>query len=127
MFRDTKINYFTSNMPVSSFETDRRKFLGDNEYGTWANPASLQKEEFSNTEALRGDNIAALMHHLGILKPGQSRRLITLLGQESNLEAADPSLNAGATSKQSIRRLRNYLHFGIRIFPRCRSTRLMRR
>src|SRR5215208_3208602 len=92
MFRDTKINYFTSNMPVSSFETDRRKFLGNNEYGTWANPASLQKEEFSNTEALRGDNIAALMHHLGILEPGQSRGLITLLGQESNLAAARPSI-----------------------------------
>ena len=90
MFRDTKINYFTSNIPVSSFETDRREFLGDNEYGTWANPASLQQEEFSNTEALRGDNIAALMHHLGILEPGQSRRLITLLGQESSLEAARP-------------------------------------
>src|SRR5574338_293227 len=43
MFRDIKINYFTSNLPVSSFETDRRKFLGDNEYGTWANPASLQE------------------------------------------------------------------------------------
>jgi cellobiose phosphorylase len=90
MFRDTQINYFTSNMPVSSFETDRRKFLGENEYGTWAAPASLQKEEFSNTEALRGDNIAALMHHLGILEPDQSRRLITLLGQESSLDAARP-------------------------------------
>jgi cellobiose phosphorylase len=90
MFRDTKINFFTSNVPVSSFETDRRKFLGDNEYGTWAHPVSLQKEEFSNTEALRGHNIAALMHHLGTLAPGQSRRLITLLGQEPGPESARP-------------------------------------
>jgi len=90
MFRDTKLNYFTSNMPVSSFETDRKKFLGDNEYGTWADPVSLQDDELSNTEALRGDNIAALMHHLGTLASGQSRQLITLLGQGPNLDAARP-------------------------------------
>src|ERR1043165_7012737 len=48
MYRDTKLNYFTSNCPVSSFETDRKKFLGENEYGTWANPLSLQDMEFSN-------------------------------------------------------------------------------
>ena len=92
MFRDTKLNYFTSNMPVSSFETDRKKFLGDNEYGTWADPVSLQDDELSNTEALRGDNIAALMHHLGTLASGQSRQLITLLGQEPNLDDARPAI-----------------------------------
>ena len=94
MFRDIKVNYFTSNLPVSSFETDRRKFLGDNEYGTWANPASLQMDELSNTEALRGDNIAALMHHLGTLQPGETKRLITLLGQEVKLEDAKQSIEA---------------------------------
>jgi cellobiose phosphorylase len=87
MFRDLKINYFTSNLPASSFETDRKKFLGDNEYGTWMCP-DLWKPELSNTEANRGDNIAALMHHLGILQPGETRRLITHLGQETTLEAA---------------------------------------
>ena len=94
MFRDIKVNYFTSNLPVSSFETDRRTFLGDNEYGTWANPASLQMDELSNTEALRGDNIAALMHHLGTLQPGETKRLITLLGQEVKLEDAKQSIEA---------------------------------
>ncbi|HEY3475109.1 MAG TPA: hypothetical protein VGK56_10905, partial [Anaerolineales bacterium] len=89
MFRDSKINYFTSQLPVSSFETDRKIFLGDNEYGTWSKPVSLQSEELSNTEALRGDNIAALMHHLGTLQPGETKRLITELGQEANLEAAN--------------------------------------
>ncbi len=92
MYRDTRVNYFTSNLPVSSFETDRKKFLGDNEYGTWANPASLQSAELSNTEALRGDNIAALMHHLGRLQPGETKRLITQLGQEANLEAVRQSI-----------------------------------
>lgn len=92
MFRDIKVNYFASNLPVSSFETDRKKFLGNNEYGTWANPASLQHEELSNTEALRGDNIAALMHHLGMLQPGETKRLITQLGQEAKLEDANQSI-----------------------------------
>ncbi|HET9911015.1 MAG TPA: hypothetical protein VFQ13_03945 [Anaerolineales bacterium] len=92
MFRDIKVNYFTSNLPASSFETDRKKFLGNNEYGTWANPVSLQSAELSNTEALRGDNIAALLHHLGTLQPGETKRLITQLGQEVNLEAARQSI-----------------------------------
>src|SRR5512141_2203308 len=97
MYRDTKVNYFTSNLPASSFETDRRKFLGENEYGTWANPVSLQNAELSNTQAFRGDNIAALLHHLGTLQPGETKRLITQLGQEHRLEAA----------KQSIEKWRN--------------------
>ncbi len=90
MFRDIKVNYFTSSLPASSFETDRKLFLGDNEYGTWAHPCSLDLSELSNTQANRGDNIAALMHHLGTLQPGETRRLITQLGQEPNLDAARP-------------------------------------
>ncbi len=86
MYRDIKVNYFTSSLPASSFETDRKKFLGENEYGTWATPISLQSAELSNTEALRGDNIAALLHHLGLLQPGETRRLITQLGQTHRLE-----------------------------------------
>ena len=92
MFRDSKINYFTSNQPASSFETDRARFLGDHEYGTWGDPLSLHQPELSNWEALRGDNIAALLHPLGKLPPGETRHLITQLGQEVNLEAARPSI-----------------------------------
>jgi cellobiose phosphorylase len=88
MFRDTKVNFFTSNLPAASFETDRKRFLGDNEYGTYRAPASLQQPELGNYEALRGDNIAALLHHLGTLQPGQTKRLITQLGQAETIEAA---------------------------------------
>lgn len=88
MNRDTKINYLTSNLPISSFETDRKKFLGDNEYGTLGAPLSLLQPELTNSQALRGDNIAALLHHLGILQPGETRRLILQLGQDSCIEAA---------------------------------------
>jgi cellobiose phosphorylase len=93
MSKDSQINIFVSNRSVSSFETDRRRFLGDNEYGTWANPLSLQGEELSNYEALRGDNIGALLHHVGTIQPGQTTRLITQLGQDENTERALALIN----------------------------------
>jgi len=88
MNRDRKVNYLTSNLPASSFETDRKKFLGENEYGTFRLPLSLLKAELSNSEARRGDNIAALLHPLGVLQPGDERRLITQLGQVASIEVA---------------------------------------
>ncbi|MDR0305985.1 MAG: hypothetical protein LBI42_04000 [Chitinispirillales bacterium] len=92
MNRDTKVNYFTSNFPASSFETDRKIFLGDNEYGTWAAPHALLNDELSNTEAHRGDNIAAMMHHLGVLKPYEQKRVITLFGQKESFAAAQSEI-----------------------------------
>jgi cellobiose phosphorylase len=92
MLRDTRVNYLTSNLPPSSFDTDRRAFLGDNEYGTWALPLALSREELGDTEAERGDNIGAILHRLGEIGPGASRRLITQLGQAASLEAALPSI-----------------------------------
>jgi len=88
MRRETNVNFFTSNHPISSFESDRKRFLGDNEYGTWSNPLSLQKKELGNYEAHRGDNIGALLHHLGSLKPGETKSFITQLGQEQSFEKA---------------------------------------
>ena len=82
MKKEYEQNFFTSNYPVDSFQSDRKLFLGDNEYGTWKNPLELQNESLSNYEARRGDNIAALLHKLGTLAPGESKRLITQLGQE---------------------------------------------
>ena len=90
MFRDIHVNTFTSNMPVASFESDRDRFLG---YGGWANPDSLQQPELANYEATRGQNIGALLHHLGELQPGETRRLITQLGQYPSLEAAQPDIH----------------------------------
>jgi cellobiose phosphorylase len=88
MNRESKINYLTSNLPASSFETDRKRFLGDNEYGTFRAPLSLLRPELDNSEASRGDNIAALLHHLGDLQPGETRRLIQQLGQAASLNVA---------------------------------------
>jgi cellobiose phosphorylase len=92
MNKDTRVNILTSNRPVSSFESDRRRFLGASGYGTWANPLSLQEDELSSYEARRGDNIGALMHHLGVLEPGETARLITQLCQAESVEKALPSV-----------------------------------
>lgn len=87
-----RVNYFTSNAAVSSFESDRAVFLGRGGTGSWACPQALLQPELSNTEARRGDNIAALLHHLGPLAPGETRRIITQLGQEPDLEQALPRI-----------------------------------
>jgi cellobiose phosphorylase len=91
-------NYFTSNLPVSSFETDRAIFLG--RYGNWANPKALQQPELNNSEALRGDNIAALMHHLGEVQPGETKRLITQLGQAESVDLLHNTLTYYRKPKQ---------------------------
>jgi cellobiose phosphorylase len=92
MNRDRQVSYFTASLPVSSFDTDRKVFLGDNEYGSWANPLSLRQPELHNSQANRGDNIAALMLPLGAIPPGETRRLITQLGQAASLEEALPGI-----------------------------------
>lgn len=92
MTRDTRVNYLASNLPASSFETDRRTFLGGNEYGTFGAPESLQQPELSNGQAHRGDNLGALLIPLGSLGPGETRRVLVQLGQADNLEAAHPGI-----------------------------------
>jgi cellobiose phosphorylase len=85
MLRDIRHNFFTSNAPVSSFDSDRKIFLGANEYGSWRLPLALLQPELNNSEALRGDNIAALLHPLGVLQPGETRQVITQLGQTEHI------------------------------------------
>ncbi len=92
MFKDRQRNYFTSNLPISSFETDRQVFLGSYGYASWADPESLQEPELSDSLAKRGDNIAALMLHLGTILPGESRSAIILLGQGKNIKRIRPDI-----------------------------------
>ncbi|RPJ43345.1 MAG: hypothetical protein EHM21_11670 [Chloroflexi bacterium] len=93
MRKQFAINYFTSNAAVDSFDTDRRAFLGANEYGTWSRPFGLLNEQLSNSIAARGDNIAALLHRPGLLQPGQTHEIITLLGQAGSLVEAQPTID----------------------------------
>jgi cellobiose phosphorylase len=100
MNRESQVNFFTSNCSVSSFESDRKRFLGDNEYGTWANPLSLQEPELGDYEALRGDNIGALLHHMGVIQPGETVRLITQLGQDESVEKVLSSIQRYRDAEQ---------------------------
>ncbi len=93
MLQNSSVNYLTANLPASSFETDRKKFLGDNEYGSWRAPLSLFSDKLGNSQAVRGDNIAALLIPLGTLQPGETRRVITQLGQDAGFEAAKASID----------------------------------
>jgi cellobiose phosphorylase len=99
MNRAQRQTYFTANVPVSSFETDRRVFLGDNEYGTFQQPKSLLAAELSSSLALRGDNIGALLLPLGALAPGQSARFVTLLTQQEGTPAESLAAARGLFAK----------------------------
>jgi cellobiose phosphorylase len=88
MERGTRVDFFTANQSASSFETDRRAFLGANGYGSWQRPLALDDEELGNHQTLCGDNIGALLVRLGVLQSGETRRFSTLLGQVASLEAA---------------------------------------
>lgn len=81
-------NYLAASRPATSFETDRARFLGRHEYGTWANPLALHAPQLSSYEARRGDNIGALLIPLGTLAPGATARVITQVGQEPQVTAA---------------------------------------
>jgi cellobiose phosphorylase len=93
MKHENAVNYFTATIPASSFEGDRKKFLGNNEYGSWAKPLSLFSAELGNSECVRGDNIAALMIHLGSVKPNDTKRFATLMGQEWSIQEAKPKID----------------------------------
>ncbi len=89
MRRDTCWNYAVSSGPLTSFETDRGRFLGDHDFGSWAAPRSLHAPALPGSEANRGDNIAALHHELGSLDPGERRRIVVQLGQTENVSDLD--------------------------------------
>lgn len=86
MRKNEKMNFFTSNFPISSYESHRENFLGNNGYGTFKSPQALLEKELSNSLVKRGNNIGVLMHHMGKLEPGQSQRIITQLGQMDDIE-----------------------------------------
>ncbi|RMD78391.1 MAG: glycosyl transferase, partial [Lentisphaerae bacterium] len=81
MRQETAVNFLASRRGVSSFESDRKRFLGNEGYGTWRLPAALSQAELSCTEVRRGDNIGALMLHLGELMEGEEKERVVLVGQ----------------------------------------------
>lgn len=109
--RDIQVNYFTSNYSVSSYDSDRKIFLGDNEYGSWAKPLSLLNDDLNNSQANRGDNIGALMHKLGNIKPGEEKRIIVLLGQAVNIKKAGSEIEKYRNEKNVDKALSEISNF----------------
>ncbi|HKL86265.1 MAG TPA: glycosyl transferase [Treponemataceae bacterium] len=101
MKRDYAVNVLNVNKPALSWETDRKRFLGDNEYGTWKEPLSLRNERLSSRDSVRGDTIATLQMDLGILEPGKSTSLITELFQVPSLSAVK-DIAASCQTEESI-------------------------
>ena len=85
MKRDLAVNWFASTLPARSFDSDRKVFLGNNEYGSWAHPGALEAPQLNNSTAFRGDNIGALQVSLGTLAAGASKRFAALLGQAAKI------------------------------------------
>ena len=108
MRKDLAVNFVSASVPVQSFQSDRARCLGANEYGTWRRPNALLAESLSNYEARRGDNIGALRLDLGTLAPGAQRRVATFLGQAPRADVpgivakyADPAAVDAALEQQA--------------------------
>ena len=100
MKRDIAVNVMSASIPATAYETDRKRFLGDNEYGTWAKPLSLFEEQLSSLDAHRGDNIAGLQLPLGILEPGATATAITTLFQTGALSTVDSACDRYTTEAE---------------------------
>ena len=121
MLRDFRVNYFTSNHPVSSFETDRKIFLGENEYGSFHSPKGLEQPALSNYEALRGDNIAALLHEIGGLQPGRRGKLSRSWVRLKTLKRRGRLSRHSEILLRSILNSQNSQGFGMDIWLRFKS------
>lgn len=89
MKRDYQVNLFFGNRPCDSWETDRKRFLGENEYGSWKEPLSLRNESLSSLNSVRGNTIAALKFNLAQIQPGETVSCITQLLQTDSLSQAE--------------------------------------
>ncbi len=87
MKKDDAVNVLAANVPAKAWETDRKRFLGANEYGTWREPLSLREETLSSRDSMRGDTVAALQLAPALLEAGASAEIITALTQVSGPSA----------------------------------------
>lgn len=64
-------------LPVTGYDTDREKFLGD--YRTYANPEVVEKGESKNSLGY-GDNPCGSLRTDFLLKPGEEKEFLIILG-----------------------------------------------
>ncbi len=76
-------HYFSSNFEPDSYDCLRDSFIGS--YRTESNPAAVEKGKCLNSSELGGNHCGAL-HKKLVLKPGESVRLIYMLGVGSREE-----------------------------------------
>ncbi len=73
--------YFACSAPLAGFDTHRDDFLGP--YRGWDKPVVVERGESANSEARSWAPIGS--HHVKLtLQPGESRRVIFLLGYQEN-------------------------------------------
>jgi cellobiose phosphorylase len=92
--------YFACSEPLSGFDTQRADFLGP--YRGWDQPLAVEEGQSSNSVAHGWQPIGS--HHLKLsLKPGESKRVIFLLGYHENQmdEKFDP-VNPNTINKASV-------------------------
>jgi N,N'-diacetylchitobiose phosphorylase len=76
-------HFFTSNIIPDSYDCVRDTFIGN--YRTETNPIAVEKGECSNSTELGGNHCASI-HKKIVLQPGDSTRLIFMLGVGSREE-----------------------------------------
>jgi len=69
--------FFASSLPVSGWDGSKERFIG--RWRSEANPLAAAEGRCGNSEITSGDAIAALQTEL-LLKPGEEKRLVFLLG-----------------------------------------------
>jgi len=73
--------YFACSAPLAGYDTHREDFLGP--YRGWDKPVVVERGESANSEARSWAPIGS--HHVKLtLQPGESRRIIFLLGYQEN-------------------------------------------
>lgn len=121
--KDGDVNYLSASAAVESFESDRKAFLGGNEYGTWRAPEALTSGgPLSCYEARRGDNIGALVLDLGTLEPGGGGRVVTMLGQAGREAVVETVTRYGDLSEvdAAFERLGEFWRENLSVFQ-CRT------
>ncbi len=80
--------YFGCNKPIAGYDCDRETFIG--QYHSESDPAAVEKGKSFNSVASGGNPIASVSVNL-ILKPGQSKDIIFMLGVAETKEEAKAS------------------------------------
>lgn len=97
--------------PLAGFETVRERFFGSI-YRTYANPAAVEEGRCSNFLA-EGENGCGVLQADVILRPGESRELIVLLGlgtPESHGRAAIAEFGNSGRCEEELRKLKAHWH-----------------